>query len=166
MLDGGSKTSPTGRIDAWLVTDIHCELIGDIRRQAARLGVEPHVSSFSAGQLLIEPHAVTHTSHETFGYLIKHREKKIVWAPEFLVFPDWASRADLMFAEAASWDRPILFRGKVGGHSSVTEVARDAKAHQVARLVFAHIGRGTIRKLDAGEVPAFGEFGVQGKIYR
>lgn len=43
-----------------------------------------------------------------------------------------------MFAEAAGWSRPIRFAGGAGGHA-------------VKRLVFAHIGRSTIRALDRGE---------------
>ena len=55
-----------------------------------------------------------------------------------------------MFAEASAWNRQILFRGRVGGHASVEEVARDAQKYGVKRLVYAHIGRPTIRSLDAG----------------
>lgn len=165
MLDGGSRALPTGPIDAWLLTDDRCELIREIRELACRKGVTPQVDSFSSGRLVIGPRAVIHTAHETFGYLITFDRKKIVWAPEFLVFPDWAKRADLMFAEAASWSRPIFFRGKVGGHAPVIEVARAAKAHKIKRLVFAHIGRPTIKMLDAGETTSFGEFGVEGKVY-
>jgi hypothetical protein len=71
-----------------------------------------------------------------------------------------------MFSEAASWNRPILFRGGVGGHASVKQVAQEALKPKVKRLVFAHIGRPTIRAIDAGKQPAFGEFGVEGKVYR
>ena len=70
-----------------------------------------------------------------------------------------------MFAEAAGWTRPILFRGGVGGHASVDQVARDAQRHKVKRLVFAHIGRPTIKAIDAGEHPVFGQFGGDGEIY-
>lgn len=99
------------------------------------------------------------------GYIIRAAGKKIVWAPEFLVFPSWAKGADLMFAEAAGWKRPILFRGGVGGHACVDQVARDARKHKVKRLVFAHIGRPTIRAIDAGERPVFGEFAADGDVY-
>ncbi len=53
----------------------------------------------------------------------------------------------------AGWKRPILFRGGVGGHACVSQVARDARKYKVKRLVFAHIGRPTIRAIDAGERP-------------
>jgi hypothetical protein len=35
----------------------------------------------------------------------------------------------------------------------------------VKRLVFAHIGRPTIKAIDAGERPVFGEFGADGDVY-
>jgi hypothetical protein len=118
-----------------------------------------------------------HTSHPAFGYLIQtsgrtgHRRsgrwgRRVVWAPEFLRFPDWATDADLMFAEAASWDRPIRFAGGAGGHAPLVEVAREARARGVRRLVFAHVGRPTLRALDRGERPAFGEIGEVGRAYR
>jgi len=34
--------------------------------------------------------------------------------PEFLEFPSWAAGADLMFAEAAGWARPIRFAKGTG----------------------------------------------------
>jgi hypothetical protein len=70
-----------------------------------------------------------------------------------------------MFAEAAGWNRPILFRGGVGGHAPVAQVARDAVKHEIKRLVFAHIGRPTIRAIDAGKHVGFGEFGRDGDLY-
>jgi hypothetical protein len=45
-------------------------------------------------------------------------------------------------------------------------VARDAREREVKRLVFAHIGRPTIRAIDAGTRPPFGEFGEDGRCYR
>ena len=42
---------------------------------------------------------------------------------------------------------------------------RQAIAHRVRRLVFAHIGRPTIAALDAGQVPPFGEFGADCASY-
>jgi hypothetical protein len=42
--------------------------------------------------------------------------RTVVWAPELYEFPAWARGADLMFAEAAAWDRPIRFASGVGGH--------------------------------------------------
>ena len=70
-----------------------------------------------------------------------------------------------MFAEASAWNRQILFRGRVGGHASVEEVARDAQKYGVKRSVYAHIGRPTIRSLDAGKHATFGEFGREGDLY-
>jgi hypothetical protein len=105
---------------------------------------------------------VIHTSHPTFGYSIRAEERHIVWAPEFFVFPEWASQSDLMFADAAGWDRAIRFRGSVGGHAAALAVSRVAKERQVRRLVFAHIGRPTIRAMGRGERPPFGCFGHDG----
>jgi Beta-lactamase superfamily domain len=166
--DGGLAAVPdetAGRLSAWLVTDIRAELIADIRRSASMFGVRPTVSSYAAADLVVEPHPVVHTSHETWGYELRWEGRTAVWAPEFWRFPEWASGADLMFADAAGWSRPIRFRGGVGGHAAATDTAAAARAAGVRRLVFAHIGRPTIRALDTGEVPAFGEIGREGDDY-
>ncbi|NMH97639.1 hypothetical protein [Pseudonocardia acidicola] len=36
----------------------------------------------------------------------------------------------------------------------------------LCRLVFAHIGRPSIRALDDGRLPPFGEWDVEGRTYR
>jgi hypothetical protein len=82
--------------------------------------------------------------------------KKAVWAPEFYRFPRWVRGADLMFAEASSWSRPIRFVGGCGGHAATLDVAQRARRAGVRRLVFAHVGRPTIRALDKGEALPFG----------
>jgi ribonuclease BN (tRNA processing enzyme) len=89
----------------------------------------------------------------------------VVWAPEFYEFPAWVRAADLMYAEAAAWNRPIRFAGGVGGHLDVLAVARAARRARVRRLVFAHIGRPTIRALDRGLRPPFGEFAIDGQVF-
>lgn len=166
MIDGGPGAEPGGKLDAWLVTDERGELIREIRKLAQPRGLEPVVGNYSSSDLSIEPRPVVHTSHDTYGYLAHSCGKKIVWAPEFLIFPGWAGGADLMFAEAAGWNRPIVFRGRVGGHASVAQVAREALKYDVKNLVFAHIGRPTIKAIDKGQQPSFGEFGQEGKAYR
>ena len=166
MIDGGPGAEPKGELTAWLVTDEHGELIREVRKFARALGLEPHVGSYLSNELSIKPHSVVHTSHDTYGYVIRTGGKKIIWAPEFFVFPDWARNADIMFAEAAGWNRPIFFRGGVGGHASVEQVARDALKYKIRRLVFAHIGRLTIKALDAGKQPAFGEFGKDRSVFK
>jgi hypothetical protein len=166
MLDGGPGAEPTGRLDAWLVTDERAELRSQLRRLAAERGLRPHAGSFQQGALQIDAHPVVHTSHPTFGYRIEAPEGTVVWAPEFLEFPGWAHGAGLMFAEAAGWERPIRFAGGVGGHMHVPAVAEAARRHQVGRLVFAHIGRPTIRAIDRGARPAFGEFARDGQVFR
>jgi hypothetical protein len=71
-----------------------------------------------------------------------------------------------MFADAAGWSRPIRFARGVGGHAALLDVAREAHEAGVRRLVFAHIGRPTLRALDRGERPPFGEIGEVGQTYR
>lgn len=164
-IDGGAASRPTGRLDEWLVTDELAELMPELRRAARQEGLDPGVRAFRRPGLSLQPHPVVHTSHPAFGYLIEAAGQKVAWAPEFLRFPDWANRADLMFAEAAGWKRPIRFAGGVGGHAAALEVVEQARRRGVQRLVLAHIGRPTIRALEAGELPPFGEVGRDGAVY-
>lgn len=161
VIDGGPRAAPAGRLDAWLVTDARGELMPGIRRLAKRKRIQPAVSRFERGKLAIEPRRVVHTSHPAFGYLIRAPRKTVVWAPEFYRFPRWARGADLMFAEAAGWSRPIRFVGGCGGHAAALDVAQRARRAGVRRLVFAHVGRPTIRALDRGAALAFGELGKE-----
>ena len=163
-IDGGPGAEPALLV-AWLVTDERAELIRELRRLAAAHGLVPAVSAFHASGLVITPLAVVHTSHPAYGYLIEAGGKRTAWAPEFLVFPSSAAGADLMFAEAAGWARPIRFAKGTGGHAPALEVAEQAARHGVRRLVFAHIGRPAIAALDAGHVPPFGEIGTEGGVY-
>jgi hypothetical protein len=41
-----------------------------------------------------------------------------------------------------------------------------ARRHRVGRLVFAHVGRPTIRAINRGERPAFGEFARDAQVFR
>lgn len=163
MFDGGGAANPGAPLDAWLVTDRRAELMPQIRRRADELGLRADVGSFRAGDVSVRPLPVRHTSHPTWGYLIQTGSRCVVWAPEFWVFPWWAARADLMFADAAGWNRPIRFAGGVGGHACVRDVSESARRAGVRRLVFAHIGRPSIRAIDRGERPSFGEWGVDGQ---
>lgn len=165
-LDGGPDAEPDGPLDAWLVTDERAELMPQIRRAARARGLEPGVAMFEYRDLFVEPHPVVHTSHPAFGYLIRAGGRRVAWAPEFWQFPEWAAGVDLMFTEAAGWSRPIRFAGGVGGHAPVIEVAHEAEIRGVKRLVLAHLGRPTLRALDSGERPPFGEIGVVGRTYR
>jgi hypothetical protein len=165
MIDGGRVGAPDGPLDAWLVTDARAELIREIRQSAQGLGVEPAIAAHLAPGLSIRPRKVAHTSHDTFGYLIQAEGRRIAWAPEFWRFPRWASGVDLLMADAAGWHRPIRFRGGVGGHACVLDVAVTARRMEVRRLVFAHIGRPTIRAMEAGFRPPFGEFGRDGLVF-
>ena len=165
MLDGGPGAEPTVGLDAWLVCDLQGELQPAIRRIAALRGLLPVVSRFERPGFVAEPREVRHTSHPTYGYRITSRGHVVVWAPEFLDFPDWAAGADLMFAEAAAWSGPIRFARGAGGHAPLLEVGRLARAAGVKRLVYAHVGRRSIRALDRGLRPPFGELGVEGATY-
>jgi len=165
MLDGGGAADPNGPLDAWLVTDERSEPIREIRGHARALGASAQVGSFTVIGLSIEPRPVVHTSHPTYGYLLKAGDRSVVWAPEFLEWPEWASHADLMFAEAAGRRRQIRFAHGTGGHAAALDVAADAIRSEVRRLVFAHIGRPTIRALDGGELPPFGEMGHDGQAF-
>jgi hypothetical protein len=164
-LDGGPGAEPTGRLDAWLVTDAKAELMPALRRLARARELSVAVDHFDQPGLVVDPQPVVHTSHPAYGYRIEAGGRTVVWAPEFLRFPDWADGADLMFAEGSSWDRPIRFARGAGGHAPILEVADEAHRRGIRRLVFAHIGRPTLRALDRGEQPPFGEIGHVGRTY-
>jgi hypothetical protein len=163
--DGGPGAEPPPRLTAWLVTDERAELRAPLRRLAAERGVGQGAVGLRLGELRVDRLAVAHTSHPTFGYRIAAGGAVAVWAPEFSEFPEWAAGADLMFADAAAWERPIRFRGGVGGHASVREVSGHAARLRVRRLVFAHVGRPCLRAMDAGLRPSRGEWGVEGRTY-
>lgn len=166
MIDGGGDSVPAGLpLDAWLVTDDQAELMRQIRRSAEDRDMAAGVGSFSFRDLRMDPLPVIHTSRPTFGYSILAGRRLIVWAPEFFEFPEWAAPCDLMFAEAAGWNHPIHFAKNAGGHAAALEVAKQAKDRSVQRLVFAHIGRPTIRAMDRGDRPPFGSFGYDGATF-
>ena len=166
MLDGGPGAEPLDTVDAWLVSDERAELMAPIRRLAAARGLSPSSRGIDVPGLAVEALPVVHTTHPTLGYRIRDATGVVVvWAPEFFCFPEWAAGADLMFAEGAGWDRPIRFARGAGGHAALLEVSRAALNASVRRLVFAHLGRPTIRALDAGGRPSWGEIGIEGALY-
>jgi len=165
MLDGGGAADPAAPLDGWLVSDEHAELMPRIRRRAKELAVRPRIDSFAANGVRLRPLPVLHTSHRTVGYMLETTTRYAVWAPEFWVFPRWATGADLMFADAAGWKRPIRFTGGVGGHACVEDVAAAARRAAVRRLVFAHIGRPSIAAIDQKQRPPFGRWGVEGAVF-
>jgi Beta-lactamase superfamily domain len=166
MLDGGSSADPGYPLDAWLVCDERSELMPQIRRRSAELGIRPAVGVFDADDVRLRPLPVRHTSHPAAGYLIETASQRGVWAPEFFEFPQWARGSDLMFADAAGWNQPIRFARGVGGHACVRDVAEAARGAGVRRLVFAHIGRPSIRAIDRGVLPRFGRWGSDGAEFR
>jgi hypothetical protein len=166
VFDGGPGAQPPSKVDAWFVTDEQAELHAALRRLAAARGLIPRIGAYDRNGLQIHPHPVVHTSHPTVGYTIRAGDRVVVWAPEYWQFPDWAAGADLMFADAAAWQRPIRFRGGVGGHASVHQTAEAAATAHVRRIVYAHIGRPAIRAIDAGLDPPGGQWGVEGRTYK
>ena len=166
MLDGGGPADPGQPLDCWLVSDERAELMPQIRRRAAEIGASAGIGSFQADGVHLRPLPVRHTSHASVGYLIEAATQRAAWAPEFWEFPAWAVGADLMFADAAGWNRPIRFARGVGGHACVRDVASAARVAGVRRLVFAHIGRPSIRAIDRGERLPFGQWGREGAEFR
>jgi hypothetical protein len=166
MIDGGPGAEPAGPLAAWLVSDERSELRAELCMLAAIHGVQPVAAATAISGLVIEPHPVVHTSHPAWGYLLRLPAASAVWAPEFWQFPAWAAGADLMFADAAGWNRPIRFAHGAGGHMAALDVAEQARQHQVKRLVFAHIGRPSLRAIDAGYRLPFGEWGELSRTYR
>src|SRR5438093_4226082 len=77
MLDGGPGAEPSGRLDAWLVTDERAELIGSIRRLARDLGLEVRAADFERCGLRVLCRPVVHTNHPTFGYLIVTSDRAV-----------------------------------------------------------------------------------------
>lgn len=165
MIDGGPGAAPQQALDTWLVCDEHSELQPQLRRLALEHGLVPAVAAFETPHLKVSPRRVVHTNHPTYGYSIEASGTRVVLAPEFFRFPAWAARAQLMFAEAAAFSHPIRFVGGVGGHMPVLEVSARAQVARVERLVFAHIGRSTLRALDARLRPPFGTFARDGQIF-
>ncbi len=166
MFDGGPGAEPAGKLTAWLVSDERSELRGQLRVLAGAYGLRPAVLPVTVADLVIEPCPVVHTSHPAWGYLLRLPGASVAWAPEFWEFPAWADGVDLMFADAAGWNRPVRFAGGVGGHLAALDVARQARERGVGRLVLAHIGRPSLRAIDAGARPPFGEWGRTGRTYR
>lgn len=166
MLDGGGSADPGRPLDAWLVSDERAELMPKIRRRPRELGVHPAVGPFEGDGVELRPLPVRHTSHPTSGYLIETAHQRAAWAPEFWTFPDWAAGVGLMFADAAGWNKPIRFARDVGGHACVHDIAAAARRAGVRRLVFAHIGRPSIRAIDRGEHPPFGLWGRDDAEFR
>jgi hypothetical protein len=162
MIDGGPGAEPDRPVEDWLVTD---ERPSSSPKSAVLLA-----NSSVFGRVLGLPHWMMYGSTPSrwcirYGYRIQLGESMAAWEPEFLEFPEWAAGARVMFADAAGWNRPIRFAKRVGGHAAALDVAGAAQAMNVARLVFAHVGKPTIRALDAGNSFPFGELGQERVAY-
>jgi hypothetical protein len=83
MLDGGPGAESAGQLAAWLVSDERGELRRELRALSAARGLYPSVAAISIADLVIEPHPAAHTSHPTWGYLLRLPMASAVWAPEF-----------------------------------------------------------------------------------
>ena len=165
-IDGRPGAEPPGTLDAWLVTDEHAELRAALRRLAHKYGLAgPAITDYAAPGLRVRPYPVEHTSHRACGYQISAGCRIAVWAPEFWRFPDWADGADLMFAEAAAWDRPIRFRGGAGGHAPVTQVAAEAARRGIGRLGYAHICAAGAAGDGRWVAPVVRRMGSRGRTY-
>ena len=68
-----------------------------------------------------------------------------------------------MFADAASWCRPIRFRGGVGGHVAVLDTAQRARRQGVRRL--ALVASGALRFARLRPPLPYGEVGREGSEY-
>lgn len=102
------------------------------------------MAAVRVADLVIEPRPVAHTSHPAWGYLLR--------------LP--------MASDAAGRDRPIRFARGAGGHMAALQAVGQAREHRVARLVFAHIGRPSLRAIDTGCRLPFGEWGEPGHTYQ
>lgn len=121
------------------------------------------MDAVQAQDLLIQPRPVRHTSHPTVGYELQTAGQTVVWPPGFWKFSSWARAADLMFAEAAGWDRPIAFAGGSVGNWTWCTSPRRLRSWGAA-LVFARLGRPTIRVLDRGPA-ALREVARDGQVF-
>lgn len=166
IFDGGEYIPHVVRnAHAWLLTDMRGEHVSKVRQAARRWNVIPSQRRLTVEGVMITPMPVVHTNHPTCGYLIETPYRKIAWCPEYYAWPKWCRNLDLMFSEAAGWDRPIHFAGKVGGHMCVYDIAKKARQNQIKKLVYCHIGRPVLRAMDLGLHPPFGEFGREGGRY-
>ena len=83
--------------------------------------------------------------------------QKAAWLRNWLYHGHLLSGAD-----AAGWNRAIRFARGASGHMAALQVAEQAREHRVARLVFAHIGRPSLRAIDARLPPAVRGMGRAG----
>ena len=154
MLDGGGSADPGRPLDAWLVSDEHAELMPCVRRRAAELGVAPGRGCIQADAGVAAAGAV----HLTSELRISDRDDPAagrVGAGVLGVTPvGGRGRSHVRRCggvEPADPVRPRRRRPRLcarrGGGAPHTAGVR--------RLVFAHVGRTSIRAIDRGERPPF-----------
>ncbi len=165
MLDGGPGAEPAGPLAAWLVSDERSELRRELRALCAARGLHPAVEAVCVADLVIEPRPVVHTSHPTWGYLLRLPTVSAVWAPD-LGLSGLGGRGGPDVRRRGGLERAIRFARGAGGHMAALHAAEQAREHRVARLVFAHIGRPSLRAIDAGCRLPFGEWGEPGRTYQ
>ncbi|MFB4319317.1 hypothetical protein [Actinomadura sp. 21ATH] len=146
-IDGGAGSEPPENVDAWLVGD--GEAHPDLCRVARETGMrEPALEPFRHGALHIDP---LPAGGGAYGYRIVAGHRSAAWAPAFGGFPEWAAKADLVFA---------------GPGTGVAATAAAARRLEVRRLVFVLLDERACAAMDAGEEPPFGEWGEEGGQYR
>lgn len=91
MLDGGPGAVPDRPVRAWLLTDERAELGPAVGSMAKSWGLSATAADFSEAGVTFTARAVAHTSHPVCGYLIEVGPSRVVWAPEFWTWPDWAA---------------------------------------------------------------------------
>lgn len=166
LIDAGKKirAKDLPELDAILVCDDKSRYMNDAKRIGEAFDLVPEVGEFSADDLKIIPFPVKHTKHKTYGYRIEARGKKIIYAPEFYIFPSSeVKNADVAILEGSAWNKPITFVGGVGGHAAVLDSWKKAKKAGVKRIIFTHIGKPVERNLEEAKEVGI-EIGEDGQV--
>jgi len=153
LIDAGPdiKASEFSELNEILVCDPESDFMRDAERIGEKFGIIPDVKGIRKDGLEIVPFEVMHTNHKTYAYEIKIKGKKIIYAPEFFIFPETQIRtADLAILEGSAWSRPIIFTGRVGGHADILSTFEKTEKFGVP-AVFTHIGSSTEEKLKEAE---------------
>jgi predicted RNA-binding Zn-ribbon protein involved in translation (DUF1610 family) len=134
-----------------LICDPESSFMKDARRIGQKFSLIPQVKEIEKGELSITPFEVKHTKHKTYGYEIKIRKKTIVYAPEFFKLPKSRIKgADLAILEGSTWDKPITFIGKIGGHAAILKSFEKVEELEVP-VIFTNIGSLTEKNLEEAQ---------------
>lgn len=95
----------------------------------------------SADGLEISNAAVNHTKDSSWGVIIKDKQTKMFYMPDFKTLPEITknkiSSFDLMVMDAAEWNIPVI------SHQTVLEGITLAKELKIKQTYFTHIGHRT-----------------------